>query len=329
MSWDAVPLDAQLGRLAPANLAIIGVDPLGRRTVVLAKVHKPKRDNVTVDFQDTAVRDELGPLAGRTTVPRHTTISDFALASAQINVQRAGTVPKIAGLAAPLPAWSLVLMIAIGVTLAVAGSIVGVPQLALPGTVLVLSALATHRMQANDSSWRQSPRVLDQGRDILPSRIAELLGTPAPTGPTPAERVSLVKDEWVALQSDIVYRIENSALFDPAVAQTQDFQLALMSWDASSPDASRLADEVEDAFAAARSHAERLGFNHLPETARDSARRAGRAAATALSSDHEGERRAAAARAAEILSSLALYYLPVIDPDAPALVGVRKQIEPR
>jgi hypothetical protein len=31
---------------------------------------------------------------------------------------------------------------------------------------------------------------------------------------------------------------------------------------------------------------------------------------------------------AEILGSLALYYLPPIDPAAPALIGARRQIEP-
>ena len=35
------------------------------------------------------------------------------------------------------------------------------------------------------------------------------------------------------------------------------------------------------------------------------------------------------AGSAELLGSLALYYLPPVDPSAPQLLGERKQIEPR
>ena len=40
------------------------------------------------------------------------------------------------------------------------------------------------------------------------------------------------------------------------------------------------------------------------------------------------DRERARRRVAEILGSLALYYLPPIDPAAPALIGARRQIEP-
>ncbi len=85
---------------------------------------------------------------------------------------------------------------------------------------------------------------------------------------------------------------------------------------------------METTFASARARAEELGLVHLPETARDPARRAAKAAATALAGGPEPERDAARRRVAEILGSLALYYLPPIDATAPALIGARRQIEP-
>ncbi len=124
------------------------------------------------------------------------------------------------------------------------------------------------------------------------------------------------------------WRIEFSALFDSAVLQTARFQIALLSWDSGAPRADRLATEVEASFAAARSHAESLGWAHLPTTAREPARRARLAALTALGDGPEGERAAARQRVAGILGSLALYYLPPVDPDTPQLIGERRAIEP-
>lgn len=149
-----------------------------------------------------------------------------------------------------------------------------------------------------------------------------------PSGPTPQERVDVVKEAYGSLLGDIAYRIEFSALFDPAVPSTQRFQLALLAWDPSAPHASDLAAEVEVAFAEARSHAEKVGWSHLPETSRETARRAQKAVRVALESREPGERKTAAASAAKLLASLSQYYLPVVDPDMPSLIGERKQIVP-
>ena len=164
---------------------------------------------------------------------------------------------------------------------------------------------------------------------MMPSAVLAQIPPPeAAVGVSPAERVGVVKASYGEKLGDIVYRIENSALFDAAVPETQRFQVALVAWDESSPDAERLATELEGAYDEALRNAERLGVSHLPETARDPARRAAKAATIALGDGPEPEREAARARVAEILGSLALYYLPTVDPTAPALIGQRRAIEP-
>ncbi|QIK73481.1 hypothetical protein G7070_15960 [Propioniciclava coleopterorum] len=169
------------------------------------------------------------------------------------------------------------------------------------------------------------PRVLTDGEPV--SRVDEgALLARAGAGPTPAERVDVVQAAYGELLSDIVYRIENSALFDAAVPQTQRFQIALVTWDADAPDAPALATEVEESFAAARAHAEERGLDHLPQTAREPARRAVKAAITALASA-DAEREAAAQAAAGLVAGLSLYYLPVIDPRTPSLVAARRELD--
>lgn len=173
------------------------------------------------------------------------------------------------------------------------------------------------------------PRVASPSGELLPSDVIRRIPAPAPLllGPSPAERVDVVKAAYGALVSDIGYRIENSALFDSAVPATQRFLVALQSWDTGAQTPAQ-ADETERAFAEARAEAERRGISHLPETAREPARRAAKAATTALRSPNQAERRNAASRAAEILNSLALYYLPIIDPAEKSLIGARRMIDP-
>lgn len=52
-----------------------------------------------------------------------------------------------------------------------------------------------------------------------------------------------------------------------------------------------------------------------------------KAAETALAAEHPGEREAAGRSAAQLLASLALYYLPVVDPAVPSLIGARRAID--
>lgn len=131
-----------------------------------------------------------------------------------------------------------------------------------------------------------------------------------------AERlVDDVKEEYGRLLSDIVYRIESPALFDPACEATRRFTEALLTWDSrpvelEGSEVGTLAAAVQVQFATARAHAESVGMDYLPEEAREPATRALNAAKLARSGSTDGERKAALNRAAEILRSLAIYYLP-------------------
>ena len=125
-----------------------------------------------------------------------------------------------------------------------------------------------------------------------------------------------VKVEYGRLLSDIVYRIECPALFDPHEPTSKEFTLALLQWDnndgvAGQDERRELARRVRATFAAARANAERIGMDHLPAEARDRAGTALKAARLATDeAAPEPERQAALGRAVEILDQLALYYLP-------------------
>lgn len=118
-------------------------------------------------------------------------------------------------------------------------------------------------------------------------------------GPSPEQRVEVVRSAYGALLGDIVYRIENSALFDAAVEETARFQVSLLAWESGRDDAA--ASEVEESFRIAQRHAESLGLIHLPATARGTALRAAKSARVALASDSAQERLAAARAAAGLL----------------------------
>lgn len=129
-----------------------------------------------------------------------------------------------------------------------------------------------------------------------------------------------VKTTYGRMLTDIAYRIEQSALFDSTVPTTRSFDNALAVWDdldhttASEDDVVRLAGTLKLALQTARAHAETVGLDHLPATARADARRAAGAARLAAGAKTEPERRAAQEQVIRILKSLALYYLP--DPDS-------------
>lgn len=129
------------------------------------------------------------------------------------------------------------------------------------------------------------------------------------------DRVLTVIEEYTVLKLDVAYRIENSALFDPAVPMTHALEVALVRWEAESAtlesgELDALAAEAEIAYAVARDHAETVGFRHLPNDKADDARRAAKAVRLAEGATTDGERMAAQAQAVRILESLALYYLP-------------------
>lgn len=137
------------------------------------------------------------------------------------------------------------------------------------------------------------------------------------------ERVEQIKADYGRLSTDIIYRIENSALFDSSDPTTAQFQTALITFDGDDgTDLARLeelAGEVEVRFAVAQDHAETLGLHHLPRENRDTARRASNAARLAERATTDGERVASMRQVARILDSLALYYLPRVNPETLAI----------
>lgn len=199
-----------------------------------------------------------------------------------------------------------------------------------PWPLLLVGPLIGIRWWQRSSTRPLLPPVViaDHGQ-LMPSQVARLIPSDEhPVGPSPAERVEIVKAAYGRLLADIVYRIENSALFDASVSETNRFQVALASWNAGASDTGRLAEEIEASFDAARREAERIGVAHLPSTARAQAQRAVKAVRVALSTAPDAEREAALSRADEILRSLALHYLPTVDRRSPSLIGSRRAIEP-
>lgn len=128
-------------------------------------------------------------------------------------------------------------------------------------------------------------------------------------------QVNEVKEEYGRLLSDIVFRIEAPALFDPVNPASRSFTKAMIAWDARADDLSAaelgtLAAAVVSTFSTARREAETLGMSYLPEAARPTAGRAAAAARLATGGATPAERKAALSRMIELLSSLAIYYLP-------------------
>lgn len=129
------------------------------------------------------------------------------------------------------------------------------------------------------------------------------------------ERVRAIRDEYAALQLDIVTRIEQPALFDQSEPATSAFLAALIAHD-DAPNATirdELAADVELKYSVARAHAETVGLHHFPESARDDAQLAAKAARLAQGATTPGEREASLTQVKRILDSLAIHYLPQLD----------------
>lgn len=332
MTWPPVPLRSTLGDWAGKTIAVGGQGDLNRATTALLHIGKVRGDgHVRIIYSDMAHEKLERP--AEALLPADLTVSEAVLGLAHVRPDRAAVAPKVTNLGNQTARSAVLPLTLTLLTMLVMGVILSAPELILTGVVIGavtgFALLAPKRFHSGTTP----PRVFDQNREVFASGVYANLAiddtVADPRGLSPRSRVDLVKERFGALRDDIVYRIENSALFDAAVPETQRLELALLAWDEMAPNPDELATEVEAAFDAARTRAEELGLDHLPETARDSGRRAARAAHTALHAESEGEREAARRRVAEILGSLALYYLPPVDPTTPTLIGQRKQIEPR
>lgn len=322
MSWESVSAEAPLGDLEGSEIAVIGRGLDGRRTSALLRVGKQHGGTVRLWFQDTALRDPL-PKPGAATVPAEVSLRAASLAHPLVEVQKAVAVPSVKWPPNTETRWRWLLP-ALCLATIVLASAIGRGEVLLA----LIPLLGFWGIQAMRAHGSDPARVIEDGRALPTSQAMAKVSAIETGGLSPTERVAVVRARYGELLSDVVYRIENSALFDAAVPQSQRFQIALLQWDENSPEAYLLADEVDEAFDEAVRNAEELGLDHLPTTAREPAARAAKAARLAIDSKSSGERIAAAKRAAEILSALALYHLPVIEPGSRSLVGERRAIEP-
>ncbi|MDO5066022.1 MAG: hypothetical protein Q4D96_01915 [Propionibacteriaceae bacterium] len=131
---------------------------------------------------------------------------------------------------------------------------------------------------------------------------------PAEPSLTPKERMERVLEDYGRLRSDLVYRLEHPALFDPAVPTTAAFEAAMV--DCQDELDFQNANRLEVRFNLARQHAERVGLGHVDEAHRGEVARAAKVARLAAGASSSGERATALAQLQRILDQLALYYLP-------------------
>lgn len=329
-TWPPVEVSATLGSVVGRRLLLTGEHDSAHLLLLEAQPSAEGEVRVRHAILDGEWVWHGG--SSTTLLPAAGSIADAGMALGRMTVRRAGLVPE-ANFPWRRPLVGSMRLVATLIVLLIISLVADATWLLWPAAVVgalaawsaVHERLRSHRAPLRDAEGKPLSDLEVRAR--LPRAIMELSRSGGPI--TPAERVGVVKDRYGELLGDIVYRIENSALFDPAVPETQRFQVALLAWDPNAPDAGALAAEVEEAFDSARRTAEQLGLDHLPDTARGQAERAVKVVGVALRGTTEEERRAARLRAAELLNSLALYYLPVVNPAAPALIGRRRSIEPR
>lgn len=160
--------------------------------------------------------------------------------------------------------------------------------------------------------------------DVHDVALAIERGAPPPskdgTATDPDARVAVVRQAYGRLRSDLVYRIEHPALFDPKEPTTAAFEQSLAAFATADGLARhRRAGEVEVAFNVARQNAERRGLRHVEPEHRPTVRRAAKAARLAERATTQGERAASLDRVRDMLDAVALYYLPSSTDEALAL----------
>ena len=344
--WHAGRPDLRLGEAE--GLALILAEHTGTRTDRDQDLHVVEvlpgsdDDEVLVRYGDLGER--RGPR--EVELPKSRRLDDFATKTWGEGVTRALVTPGVRW-AKGHPVQRIALLATLFATALLAAFLLGdfLTPVAwfLPQAAAVYAAFSLLRPGAPTAIHREGNKKPYKDGEVR-MRVAELpvpepddtlaIGAvPAPADRrTALERVEATKAEYGALLTDLAYRIENSALFDPAVGQTREFALLLARWDDEhrrlpADELGTLSREVQVAFDAARAHAEVLAIAHLPESAREDASRAAKAARLAQESTVDGERTAALERANEILATLALYYLPTPGEARKALGGPARELE--
>ena len=339
--WHGGRPDLRLGDAVGRTVLVSGEDGAAGPLLVVDVSAAAGTDQVTV---------RVAPLGGRR--PPHTVnapgwrrLDDFVTEHASLAVTRALVTPGVRWPGVEghrrAPVW-----LAVGAGLAASlfyGLQFGTLGYLIPLVLTVVAATVVAYATASRTAIHREGNKRPYRRGHVVERLLELPATPARSelvvgtvsapgdGALAAERVARVKETYGALLSDVAYRIENSALFDPAVGETREFTVTMAAWDdghagMGGDEAAALSREVELTFDAARAQAEALGMGHLPEAARAEARRAAKAARVAQRAATEAERIAAIEQTNRILASLALYYLPGRSEAAAALGGRSPQI---
>ncbi|MHA6525645.1 hypothetical protein [Tessaracoccus sp. G1721] len=340
--WSLLSPGIPLGALAGHSVAVVA-DVRDTPQMIQVKRHTPKsnvvKDTVTVTYGPIGDTDP----PGRVKVPSWRRLDDFVDEQLGSQVDRAIVVPGVMwserGHVTPRVsrAWLLTLAavaLALSSAIAVAIGVWWVLPLAL-GPLLALVTTATHRRTRTAIRVAREPQGT---RTFTESEIHARLAPPGPPAgePTPTDeafaRVNGVKDHYGRLRGDIVYRIENSALFDSSVPTTHRFLLDLLKWDDDADhldrdDRGRLSYEVLLSFRTARDYAERVGLAHLPTQAQPAGSRALKVAALAAHPATAGEREAALAQLGGLLDDLALHYLPSAHDLPRMLASQRAQLD--
>ncbi len=191
------------------------------------------------------------------------------------------------------------------------------PFTSLRAVAVAFGVAANRAVRLPDGRWRRfrPPVFVIDALPRLPAELAAAVPKPASQRELAIAVVDEVKENYGKLLSDIAYRVENAALFDSSVPTTARFEEALMLWDgltSTVPEEElvRRSGMVKLTFATACAHAETIGLDHLPQQAREQARRAAKAARLARTSSSAHERQVALDQMIRILNSLALHYLP-------------------
>lgn len=312
---------AILGAVDPVEIALDSPirPPIGAKETYITLVEtEAGRAVLEAEINDDSVTAYLpdGRKAVSKHVPRDRTIRQIAASLVGSRPLRAFRQPSSAIIRPRINHWKAVRTYYVPWSVAI-GTIGGsLAALHFRQPIIQLALLAVGILIAVvlvDARKKQNPsRTWDFLEDDVVTPVAALELPPL------EEEIEIddVKAEYGRLLSDLVYRLENPALFDPNEPLTQAFTVALLQWDNNEGIVERdelreLARRVRTTFEVARENAERIGINHVPASARDKATTALKAAR--LASDQaasEQERATALNRAVAILNELALYFLP-------------------
>ncbi|RRD03369.1 hypothetical protein EII34_14350 [Arachnia propionica] len=303
--WSLLDPGTRLKQIAPCGLLVFTDEAAHHLTVRVV----PGSGYVVEDVTRWAALGRLKNLGG------DVTLVECVELAAPLRALRNPRFMLLPGVAVPrrTEAWHLVSLL---VALAVLGVTVWLRDgwvftvgflVALLGVPLVMVAFTPPRVPGQEKLGVTASNIHAYA---LAVERGELWRGALPAGAPvrPGTQVERIRQEYAELRSDLLYRLENPALFDPAVPTTAAFETALVEF-VDSP-TSQAADVVEIRFQVARQHAERTGLRHVAPAQRGEVARAVKIARLAQDASSPGERVAALTQLQRVLESLALYYLP-------------------